>query len=439
MSNILPFDHEAELGIIGCCVLGGITTSTDALGKVSGTEFSRDDCRQGIEVIADLVEQGQAVDQVTFGSGWHKRWNQQLPSELLQAPDLVGSAANLDHYVERVREIAGRRKIILDLDLVLNRARDLSIPLHVLLAEAEGALAGQDNVGTPLADGGKLAADLVDDVQARFDLQGRASGLVTGFSGLDRLTDGLQFGEQMIIAARPSMGKTAIGLNIVQRVCFGDRVPTLIITAEMSRNALMRRLMASIENLPLRTIRQGSFTNADLPKISAFKGRLSSAPLFVEEAVSGIETTRLGAIVRRACRQHGVKLVVIDYLQKIRPSRRHEKRTYEVGEVSETLKALAVQTGAAFLTLAQLNRESEKEKGRGPRLSDLADSGQIERDADTVGLLHRRRDDETGETKLIIAKQRDGELGVVDLHFNGTFCRFENPKCDVPAGRPELN
>ena len=152
-----------------------------------------------------------------------------------------------------------------------------------------------------------------------------------------------------------------------------------------------------------------------------------------------MDCNRIAAIVRRLCRKHGIKLVVLDYLQKIKPASKQEKRTYEVGEVSGILKSLAAETGAAFLTLAQLNRESEKDKekgGRRPRLCDLADSGQIERDADTVALIHREDRSQPG-TELIIAKQRDGELGMNYLHFNGQFCRFENatppPDTEIPT------
>ncbi len=177
----------------------------------------------------------------------------------------------------------------------------------------------------------------------------------------------------------------------------------------------------------MSVIRKGSYTAMDFKKFTDFKLMVSKAPVWFIDAVGGIGIATLCASIRRRVKKEKVKLVMIDYLQKIKPTERHEKRTYEVGEVSTRLKALAVSTNVSLLTLAQLNRESEKEKGRSPRLADLADSGQIERDADTVALIQRDKTDANGKTNLIIAKQRDGDIGIVTLMFNKLFCRFENP------------
>src|SRR5262249_2926920 len=151
-------------------------------------------------------------------------------------------------------------------------------------------------------------------------------------------TDGLQSGEQTIIAARPSVGKSAIAFNIVEHVCLRNHIPTLVVTLEMSQEAVLRRLMSSTMGVPLATLRSGQFMEADLPKVAEFKALLERSTLVIEEAVGGIDIYGLVAVVRKAVRRHGVKLVVVDYLQKVRPSRKHEKRTYEVGEVSEGLK-----------------------------------------------------------------------------------------------------
>lgn len=160
---------------------------------------------------------------------------------------------------------------------------------------------------------------------------------------------------------------------------------------------------------------------------------MKKVPLFYLDAVAGIDVNRLCAAVRRHIRKHGIKLVIIDYLQKIRPSQRQEKKTYEVGDVSGAVRALAVSTGAAFLTLAQLNRESDKDKGRLPRLSDLGDSKQIEQDADGIAMIYRPRSSQDGQqisgdkAVLLVNKQRDGETGNLELNFDGRYCRFENP------------
>jgi len=279
--------------------------------------------------------------------------------------------------------------------------------------------------------GAPEASDLlITDLERRHALQGRLSGIETGFGRLDRMLEGLQFGDQTIIAARPSAGKSAIGVNIASHVCLTQGIPTAFVSLEMSVPALMRRLLACAKRLPMWNLKAGELTQGNMATIASFTATARKAPLYFLDYVGGAGVDSVCASIRGLCRKHGVKLVIVDYLQKIRPTERQEKRTYEVAEVSGLLKACAVDTGAAFLTLAQLNRESERDKGRVPRLTDLADSGQIERDADTVVLIHRPRteSDPQGERAvLIVAKQRDGEVGSFELKFNGQFCAFENP------------
>ena len=171
-------------------------------------------------------------------------------------------------------------------------------------------------------------------------------------------------------------------------------------------------------------LRTGKLEESQKQGFASFTEAIKRSPLRMVDGISGLTVNQICTEVRRMHREAALRLVVIDYLQKVRPSVRHEKRTYEVGEVSGALRALAVETHCAFVTLAQLNREPEKDKGRMPRLADLADSGQIERDADCVGLLHRPKSG--AEATLLVAKQRDGETGGCDLRFNGMFCRFEN-------------
>ena len=173
----------------------------------------------------------------------------------------------------------------------------------------------------------------------------------------------------------------------------------------------------------MKALKQGKLNEDDIPKFTAFTALLSKSPFYCREAFGGMTGGEAAALIRRGAARKGIKFVVLDYLQKLKSDTRQEKRTYEVADASASLVAAVRYTGVAFLCLAQLNRESEKDKGRTPRISDLADSGQIERDADTVLLLHRERKAST-EAKLIIGKQRDGETGICNLVFDGRFCRF---------------
>lgn len=219
---------------------------------------------------------------------------------------------------------------------------------------------------------------------------------------------------------------TAIGLNIFKRACLMDGVPSVFISLEQSYTALMRRLASAWCHINMRHLKRGQLTDVEVARLHEFNVAYRAAPATIYDFVDGgASADTVASVIKRIARK-GVKLVIIDYLQKVRPNERHEKRTYEVGETSGTLRAAAVSCGVAMVTLAQLNREPEKEKGRIPKLSDLADSGQIERDADVVGLLHRDRAMSAGPACLCIAKQRDGETGIVNLHFDGRYCEFTN-------------
>ena len=180
-------------------------------------------------------------------------------------------------------------------------------------------------------------------------------------------------------------------------------------------------------SINMHSLKSGDLNEGDMKSMSKAAGKLANSNLWFLDGSSSQSISSITANVRRAVRKHGIKLVIVDYLQKVKSADRAEKRTYEVAEVSGKLKDLAVQTGVAMLCLAQLNRENEREKGRHPKLTDLADSGQIERDADLVMLLSRDRSEPSGEAAIIIAKQRDGECGVVNLWYEGQYCRFTDP------------
>lgn len=334
----------------------------------------------------------------------------------------------LEYSAAIVREHHVARRTI----QVLSRAADSLLggkedPIRTIDAVERALARIRENADpeTPAYLPGQLADKLRDHLEWRFNLHGKRSGFETGFYNFDRLTDGLQKGEQTIIAARPSIGKTAIALNIVEKVCFGQAIPTLFMSLEMSAEALTRRLLSSMKGIPMNSLKSGTFTEPDFKGFTAFLIQLKNSHLYIVDAVSGMDVRQVKSAIKWMHRKYAVQMVVVDYLQKIKASERHEKRTYEVAETSGMLKGLAVSTGAAFLTLAQLNREPDKDKRqRPPRISDLADSGQIERDADTIGLLHRNEH----EANLAIAKQRDGETGIVQLYFDGEHCRFENPR-----------
>lgn len=269
-----------------------------------------------------------------------------------------------------------------------------------------------------------------DYLQGRCDRyqSGKATGILSGWPSLDEYTDGFQYAEQAIIGARPSIGKTAAGCGIVCRACLTDDVPTLIVTMEMEINALVNRMFSAHHGVGMKALRRGQLTQEDFRKYVAFQTTLKKAPLhFVNGYSRGLSAIQIVMEIRRHARSKGVKLVLVDYLQKIKGVGQFEKKTYEIGEVSGALKSVAQETGVALVTLAQLNREPDKgNKPRPPRLSDLADSASIERDGDLIVLLNRNRRERVGKATFYVAKQRDGEIGPAEVWFNGEFCRFQN-------------
>jgi len=252
----------------------------------------------------------------------------------------------------------------------------------------------------------------------------------------------------IVIAARPSMGKTSLAMNIAEHVVLRDKLPVGVFSLEMTAESLVLRMLCSNARVNLRNIREGFMTEADFPKLTSAAGKMSNAPLFIDDS-PGLSILQLRARARRLAQQHSVKLFVVDYLQLLHSTARRsqENRQQEIADISSGIKALAKELKVPVIVLSQLNRELEKDKSRKPRLSDLRESGAIEQDADVVGLLYKpsAEDDEAGGAEepdgvpvnLLIAKQRNGPTGDVNLTFLKPYTRFESAAKvsdeDVPA------
>jgi len=262
------------------------------------------------------------------------------------------------------------------------------------------------------------------------------TGISTGFPDLDKMTSGFHGGEMIVIAARPSMGKTSLAMNIAEHATVDDRLPVGVFSLEMTAESLVLRMLCSRSRVNLRSIRDGFLAERDFPKLTGSAGKLAGAPLFIDDT-PGLSILQLRAKARRMVQQYGIKLFVIDYLQLLHStSRRAENRQQEIADISSGIKALAKELNVPLIVLSQLNRDLEKEKGRPPRLSDLRESGAIEQDADLVGLLYKPKsgDEDDGlaqeqdavPVNLLIAKQRNGPTGEVSLTFLKAYTRFES-------------
>lgn len=425
---------DLELTVIGCLLDGGTAAVDTALEALPSGAFEREDCHRAWEIIRQRHEDGLTTDTAILYQEWKERsGDESVPLDIITSPNVVEHISQLPHYLQMLTDrITHRQKKDL-----MARLEQMATSDNSTLSEMRAAFDSivEQTVEKNIAacDGQQASRQLINDLERRYSLQGKHSGVVTGFGKLDRILDGLQYGELTVVGARPSQGKSALGLAVAEQAAIVDQVPTLFVTMEMSIPALMRRLLAMNKNIPLTAIKQGQMTEVQFTMATGFVSLVNQRPLYFLDHVAGVAIDRLTAEIRSQCRRHDIQLVVVDYLQKIKASERNEKRCYEVASVSQRLKSIAVQTNTAVLCMAQLNREPDREKNRPPRLADLADSSQIERDADSVLLL--QLDKETGEAKLWIAKNRDGEIGCCDLYLNGPYVRYENAYFDLPPTR----
>jgi len=282
-----------------------------------------------------------------------------------------------------------------------------------------------------------LVHKAINTVEEFHQRKGLLTGISTGYPDLDALTSGLHGGEMVVIAARPSMGKTSLAINIAEHVALQQRLPVGVFSLEMTAESLVLRLLCSLARVNMRDMREGFLAERDFPKLTSAAGKLSAAPLFIDDS-PGLSILQLRARARRMVQQHGIKLFVVDYLQLLHSTaKRAENRQQEIADISNGIKALAKELAVPVVVLSQLNRDVEKERNRKPRLSDLRESGAIEQDADLVALLYKPNsgeDDEGGAREepeavavnLLIAKQRNGPQGEVNLTFLKGYTRFES-------------
>ncbi len=460
LDRLPPNAPDMEQGILGCIFLSPNECLGECVEKLKddGKEAFYDLRHQTIyETLMTMFNARDPIDLITVQQNLKDR---QLLDQvggiayLSQLQDAVPSAANLSYYLNIVKEKFLLRRMIQTCSGVVGRIYDYEGEVDQLLDEVEKEVlrVNESRVQTNVQGVKDLVNHAIGQIEHFFNRKGELSGLATGFNDLDKMTDGLHGGEMIVIAARPSMGKTSFSMNIVEHVALELNVPVGVFSLEMSAESLVLRMMCSLARVNLRNIRDGFMSEADFPKLHTAAGRLSRAKLFID-ATAGLSILQLRARARRMAQQHGIKLFVIDYLQLLNSTakRSQENRQQEIADISSGIKGLAKELNVPIIVLAQLNRDLEKDKSRKPRLSDLRESGSIEQDADLVGLLYKPNagDDEDGgavpdeneglAVNLLIAKQRNGPTGDVNLTFLKPYTRFESAAKfsheDVPDGR----
>lgn len=458
LDRLPPHSPECEIGVLGCALLSPNECLGECLDKLKddGKEAFYEMRHQTIyETLVAMYNARQAIDLITVQQNLKDR--QMLEqvggiAYLSQMQDAVPSVGNLSYYLDHVREKYLLRKLVQTCSGVVGRVYDYEGEVDTLLDEVEKEIlrVNESRVQGKSRKMGTLVSSAIVQVEHFFNRQGEISGLSTGIPDLDRMTDGLHGGEMWVIAARPSMGKTSLAMNIAEHVALELKLPVGVFSLEMSAESLVLRMMCSNARVNLRNIRDGFMTQSDFPKLTHAAGRLNAAPIHIDDT-AGLSILRLRALARRMMQQHGIKLFIIDYLQLLHAAgrRAQENRQQEVADISSGIKALAKELNVPVIVLAQLNRELEKDKKRKPRLADLRESGSIEQDADLVGLLYKPDagdDDEAVPNEadgvpvnLLIGKQRNGPTGDVNLTFLKAFTRFEAASKfsndDVPDGR----
>jgi len=431
--KVPPQNLEAEQS-----VLGGILLENGALNPVleimAGSDFYSDAHRKIFGGILELSDRNQPVDLITLSN--HLRDKKQLDAVggvvyLSQLVDNVPSAANIGHYARIVKEKSVLRNLIGTATEILNRTYGAGADVDSVLDEAEHAIfeISQNKIKPsfyPLKD---IIKDSFRTIERLYERKELITGVATGFTKLDEMTSGLQRSDLVIIAGRPSMGKTAFALNIAQYCSVEDGVPVAVFSLEMAKEQLAMRMLSSEARVDSQKIRKGFLGEADWPKLTTAAGRLSEARLFIDDTPS-ISVLEMKAKSRRLKAEHGLGLIVLDYLQLMKGSDYADTREQEISEISRSLKGLAKELNVPVVALSQLNRKVEDRTSRRPQMADLRESGAIEQDADVILFLYRdevynKSEDnpEKGFAEIIIGKQRNGPVVV----FQEKFTRFENP------------
>jgi replicative DNA helicase len=445
LDRLPPHSPEAEQGVLGCVLLSPNDCMGQSIEKFKGgAEVFYDLRHQTIfTMLAEMYDKREGIDVITLQQ---RLKDKQLLEEvggiayLSALPDAVPSAANLSYYLDIVLEKFLLRKMIHACTEVVARVYDFEGEVDTLMDEVERDILriSESRVQSQTVTTKELVKKAINTIEDFHQRQGVLTGVGTGFVDLDKMTTGLHGGEMVVIAARPSVGKTSLAMNIAEHVTIEQRLPVGVFSLEMTAESLILRMLCSRSRVNLRNVREGFLAERDFPKLTGAAGKLANAPLFIDDS-SALSILQLRAKARRMHLQYGIKLFVVDYLQLVHSTaRRAENRQQEIADISSGIKSLAKELNVPVIVLSQLNREIEREKGRPPRLSDLRESGAIEQDADVVGLLYKPKsgseDDEGGPAaeedsvpvNLLIAKQRNGPTGDVNLTFLKSYTRFES-------------
>jgi replicative DNA helicase len=435
--KVPPHSHQAEQAVLGGLMLDNSSWDTVA-DRVNEEDFYRRDHRLIFRAIAELAEKSNPLDAVTL-SEWleHNSLLDEVGglSALGQLAQNTPSAANIKAYADIVREKSVARQLIAVGNQIAGSAFEAEgRETSELLNDAEKLVFEIAEQGSRGKRGFKsirtLLATAVDRIDLLFQQDNPLTGVSTGFNDLDEMTAGLQPSDLIIVAGRPSMGKTTLAVNFAENAAIKHQVPVAIFSMEMPGESLALRMMSSLGHIDQHKIRTGKLDDDDWPRLTSAVSLLDTAPIFIDDTPA-LTPMEMRARARRLKREHDIGMIVIDYLQLMTIGNTRENRTTEISEISRNLKALAKELEVPVIALSQLNRSLEQRSDRRPVMSDLRESGAIEQDADVIMFIYRDEvynedSPHKGLAEIIIGKQRNGPIGTRLLTFRGQFTRFEN-------------
>jgi replicative DNA helicase len=433
----LPTNTDAERFVLGSILLDD-SFYIQAAGTLEAGDFSLEKHRRIFQRMGELQDRGEKIDRITVANELMK-FNELEAcdglSYLVSLDDGLPQIPNLDAYIRIVKDKSVLRRIIFASQNMMNRCLLGEEHPDEILAGAEETLLklGEARVKTGLLDAHSILESYEGGINAFLDPSKRLKGISTGFAKLDEMTGGMHGGDLFILAARPSMGKTALALNIAQHVALRLKQTAAVFSLEMSKESLLTRMLCAAARVDSQRFRAGYLTQDERRKLNAALHELVDSPLYIDDT-AGIHLMDMHAKLRRLQAERGkIGLVIVDYLQLMTGRGRFENRNQEVSALSRGMKLLAKELNVPMLVLSQLSRAVETRQGdHRPQLSDLRESGSIEQDADLVGFIfreevyHRDREDLRGLAELIVAKQRNGPVGTVNLVFLHAQTKFEN-------------
>lgn len=430
-----PQNLEAEQS-----VLGGILIENEAINRVmeilDADDFYRDGHRKIFNALINLSERDEPADLITLTNELRKI--DQLDSiggasYLASLIDSVPTAANIEYYAKIVKEKSILRKLIQTSTEIITQSYEDRGDVEVFLDEAERAIfdISEKRVRPSFFSIRDVVKESFKTIERLFQKKELVTGVPSGFKELDRMTAGFQPSDLIIIAGRPSMGKTAFCLNVAQYAAVENKIPVAVFSLEMSKEQLVIRMLCSEAHVEGTRLRTGFLNESDWPKLTIAAGNLSEAPIYIDDSAA-LSVLELRAKARRLKSERGMGMLIIDYLQLMKGRARVESRQQEISEISRSLKALAKELNIPVIAVSQLSRKTEERTGNRPQLSDLRESGAIEQDADLIIFIYRdevynRAEDNPnrGKAEVIIGKQRNGPIGKIEMAFLDKFTTFK--------------